>query len=247
MSLPKVKVPMFSVVIPSLQKKVLLKSMTTKEYKLLLIAKENKNREHELVTIRQVLGNCITDKKIDIDKLALYDVEFLFVKLMGASTAERFVKLAYRCRNKITGADDQLVECNEINRVAPDMHLVEIANTENKELNIEVDTEEAGKVVLTFTHPTLGSAMNMSGSTEMDITGNCLTKVTSTDEVQLLGRDYTIDEANELVNEMSEVDLKKILEFISAAPTLYLKHQFKCKKCKFDHTIELKGIRDFFI
>lgn len=248
--LPKIKVPMFSVTIPSSQKKIMMKSLTTKEYKLLLIAKENKNPEQEFITIRQIINNAIVDK-IDIDTLPLYDIEHLYVKLMIASTAEKSLKLAYRCKKDIivkdeTNNTETKEVCNEVNRISADLSTAEVKLNTNTECQITVNSDDDQQLTLVFTYPTLKAYINTNVKNKIDITGACLTKIVHGDSVLVLGRDYTEQEANELIDDLTEEQLKSVLQFYKNVPQLELKHTFVCKKCKNTHEIHLKGLRDFF-
>lgn len=249
MSIPKIKVPMFSVVLPTTKKKIMMRSLTTKEYKLLLIAKENKDTEQEFIAIRQVINNAVVDK-VDIDTLPMHEIEYMFVKLMIASTAGQKVKLAYRCKNKIKVTDEEGnvadAACNEVNRVSPNLGDAEVVTKGKSECIVEVESEDGQKLSLMFTHPTLKAYMNTNIKNKIDITGGCLTKIVIDESILILGRDYTEVEANELIDDLPESKLTDILQFYADTPQLELKHQFKCRKCGKEHNIHLKGMHDFF-
>jgi len=84
MSLPKIKHPSFETEVPSTQKKITYRPMLGREEKILLMAKES-GVDAEIVTaVKQVVQNCVTDNT-DINTLATFDVDFLFIKIRSIS------------------------------------------------------------------------------------------------------------------------------------------------------------------
>lgn len=248
MSLPKLSIPTYNVELPSTGKKVLMKSLTAKEFKLLLVAKESSNLEQMIVTMKQLLRNCILDKKIDIEKMYIFDVEHLFIHMMTASTAERRPQLYYRCKNEITDEEGNKKQCGTSNGVMPDLHSGKFDVPEKTECVISGDTESGEKIMMTFSFPTLASLEGvMTSDDSMALIANCMTKVATEESVMLLGRDYSTEEAADFISNMTDTTIKQISEFFETVPKLVIEHKFKCKGCGFDHTIKLEGIKDFFM
>ena len=94
MSLPKINYPLFDVVIPSTQQKAVFRPFLVKEEKILLIAQQSGNDTEIIRAIKQILVNCLQDT-IDVDSLAVFDLEYLFLKLR-AKSVNNIVKLSYR-------------------------------------------------------------------------------------------------------------------------------------------------------
>jgi hypothetical protein len=93
--LPKIEHPTFKIKIPSTEKTHSFRPFLVKEEKILLMAKESKSTSDILSAIRQIVINCSVDEKFDIDKLALFDLEYIFLKLRSISV-DNVVKVAYR-------------------------------------------------------------------------------------------------------------------------------------------------------
>jgi len=247
MSLPKLSIPTYNVELPSTGKKVLMKSLTAKEFKLLLVAKESANLEQMIVTLKQLLKNCILDNKIDIDKMYVFDAEYLFVHMMTASTAERRPKLYYKCKNTVTDEEGVEKQCGITNGIAPDLHSAVVKMPEKTECEIVADTESGEKIMLTFTFPTLGSLEGVTSAEDtMALIAHCMTKVSTQDTVSIIGRDYTPEEAVEFISGMTDETIEQISEFFMSVPKLIISHSFKCKGCGFVHSVKLEGIQDFF-
>jgi len=95
MALPKITHPMFDVIIPSTKTKIKIRPMLVKEEKILLMAKNGEEETEILAAVNQVVNNCIITDGIDVDKLALFDVEYLFVKIRAVSVSN-VSKVSYK-------------------------------------------------------------------------------------------------------------------------------------------------------
>jgi T4 bacteriophage base plate protein len=93
--LPKISHPTFEVVIPSTKKKVKMRLMLVKEEKILLMAKESESQSDIARAVKQVVNNCLLDEKVDINKLAIFDIEYLFLKLR-ANSIDNVTKVSYK-------------------------------------------------------------------------------------------------------------------------------------------------------
>lgn len=93
--LPKIQFPMFDVVIPSSQKKIKIRPMLVKEEKILLMAKQSTDRKDILDAVTQIVNNCIVSNDIQTEKLALFDIEYLFIKIRAISVSN-LAKVSYR-------------------------------------------------------------------------------------------------------------------------------------------------------
>ena len=95
MPLPKIDYPIISIKVPSLKKDFRFRPFLVKEEKLLLMAKESDNASDILLAIKQIVTNCSLDDNLKIDKLALFDLEYIFLKLRAVSV-DNVVKVAYK-------------------------------------------------------------------------------------------------------------------------------------------------------
>lgn len=248
MSLPKLSIPTYNVNLPSTGKKILMKSLTAKEFKLLLVAKESDSTDQMVVTMKQLLRNCIQDAKVDVNKMYVFDAEYLFIHMMTASTAERRPTLQYKCKNVIADEEGHEKICAHVNQVIPDLHAGKIDMPGKTECTIEADTESGEKIIITFRFPTLGDIEDvMASSDPMAIIASCMTSVATEETVSILGRDYSLADAISFVSDLTDEVATKIDAFFKTVPKLQLEHKFKCKGCGFEHEIKLEGIKDFFM
>ena len=78
--LPKISYPTFDVILPSSQNKIKIRPMLVKEEKILLMAKEGSEDSEIFNSIRQIVNACILDDNINVNKLTIFDIEFIFLK-----------------------------------------------------------------------------------------------------------------------------------------------------------------------
>ena len=88
MALPKVARPEYSTTIPSTGKKIKYQPFSVKEEKVLVLAAESEDMDEISNAISNVLTNCVTTAGFDPSTLALFDIEFLFLRARAKSIGE---------------------------------------------------------------------------------------------------------------------------------------------------------------
>ena len=78
MALPKIELPAYDFTIPSSGKQIRVRPFTVKEEKMLLMAIESKAPSDIILTVKQVINNCILDGDLDVDKMPFFDIDYLF-------------------------------------------------------------------------------------------------------------------------------------------------------------------------
>jgi hypothetical protein len=86
--------------------------MLVKEEKILLMAKSSEDSNDILAAVKQVVNNCIVTEGIDVDKLALFDIEYMFIKIRAFSVSN-ITKVSYRDKEDDLIYDFE-VDLNEI-------------------------------------------------------------------------------------------------------------------------------------
>ena len=88
MTLPTINVPTYELEVPSTKEKITYRPFLVKEEKILLTAMETGDDEGALVrALRQIIINCVVSK-IDLDSLATFDLEYIFLNLRSKSVGE---------------------------------------------------------------------------------------------------------------------------------------------------------------
>lgn len=86
--LPKIKAPIFDVEIPSKKKMVKVRPFEVKEERILLMARQGGEAADFFSAMSQITQNCVLDEGVDVMKLPLFDVEYLFARIRAVSVSD---------------------------------------------------------------------------------------------------------------------------------------------------------------
>ena len=88
MSLPIQSAPTYTCVLPSNGNEVKFRPFLVKEQKVLVIAKEGEDQSRSLDSIKTMLKGVTAFEEndwLDIEKLPMFDIEFLYIKVRAVS------------------------------------------------------------------------------------------------------------------------------------------------------------------
>lgn len=85
---PKISKPLVTVIVPSTKRPERFRMMTRREEKILLVARQTRDEAEALAAVRQVVVNC-SEGQVDVDRLPIFDVEYVFIKLRAASVGSK--------------------------------------------------------------------------------------------------------------------------------------------------------------
>jgi hypothetical protein len=234
MALPKISHPIFDVIVPSTKKKLKIRPMLVKEEKILLMAKASDDTTAILPAIKQVVNNCIVDNDVDIDRLALFDIEYLFVKIRSFSVSN-ISKVSYRDNSD-----------NKIYDFEVDLDAVEVLFPEKLEKNIKL-TDTTG-IIMKYPDASLYSDEEFLSSPPEEIIENlitrCIDKVYDGDEM-FDTKTFTLNEVKEFIEQLDVNTYEKMKTFLTDLPKLYYKIEYKNSKDE-DREIIMSALNDFF-
>jgi hypothetical protein len=232
MALPKIDQPLFDLIIPSTGKKVAFRPFLVKEEKILLIAQSG--GDSDIVrAIKQIINNCVIED-INVDHLATFDLEYMFLKLR-AKSVNNLIKLSYR-----DNEDDELYDFEV------DLDTIEVEMP--KDINSKIKINET--VGMTMKYPSAGISEKI-GEFENEVElltffiTNCIDTIYD-EETVYVANDYSAKELNEFLDSLDVSTFDKIREFFEKIPKM--RHVINyTNKLGNERTIELSSIRDFFM
>ena len=95
MRLPTNTTAVYTLKVPSTQKEWKYRPFLVREEKSLLVAQQSENPQIMLDTIKDVIKSC-SKTELDVDRLASFDVEYIFTQLRAVSVGE-MVDLLFKC------------------------------------------------------------------------------------------------------------------------------------------------------
>jgi hypothetical protein len=234
MALPKIAHPLFDVKIPSNSKKIKMRPMLVKEEKILLMAKSSDDQNEMLNAVKQVVNNCIASDGIDIDKLALFDIEYLFIKVRAFSIGN-ITKVSYMDN------EDELTYDFDVN-----LDDVSIFFPENIDKNIKVSKDIV--IVMKYAEASLYSdndTKNINATNFLDIlVTKCIDKVFEGD-VAYDASSFTQEELQNYIEELDTASYTKMKNFVMSMPRLDYVIKYTNAKGT-NREIIMSSLTDFF-
>ncbi len=236
MALPKIDVPRYPVTIPSTGEEYIMRPYLVKEEKILLIALESQDPKQIAIAIRNLLNNCI-DGELDVEQLAGFDIEKLFLELRGISVGEK-IQLQTKC---------QAEGCEHSNAVEVDIKDITLKDFDPESAIIKL-TDTVG---VTMRYPTLEILEKMdpekleSVDTLMHIVTSCINTIFDNENVYDCKKEGA-EEVRDFIDNLTSDQFQKISNFFSNTPVLEYDLKFNCEKCEHESSYELRGLQSFF-
>lgn len=233
MALPKIDKPLFDLRIPSQDKIVKCRPFVVKEEKILLIAQQSGQEKDIVLAIKQVLQNCVQDPMFDVDTLATFDLEYMFLKLR-AKSVNNVIEVSYRD-----------IEDDKIYNFEIDLDEVEMLQ-ENKVSNKIMVSDDVGIIMKYPSVTILNDAPENATAPEMVeyLVRSCIDQIFDADNVYPLA-DHSEEEVTEFIDSLDIDSFNKIREFFDNLPQMHYKIEYK-NSLGNERTIELTTLSDFF-
>jgi len=236
MALPKLNTSRHLATIPSTGKEVEYRPYLVKEEKILMMALETKDQSAIIRAVAQVIGECVT-QDIDTDKLAMFDIEYLFLQLRSKSSGE-IIDLKLPC---------EVDACKHINNFHVDITQIPIPVVKKIE-PIQLTDE----IAISVRWPNVKDLQGLTGEELSSVEGaskmfaKLIVNIFEEDEIHNAA-DEPVEDLQAFVDSLNSAQFTKLAEFLGDIPTLELSTGFECSKCKHETKIELKGLQSFFI
>ena len=235
MALPKLNTPTYELVLPSTGEKIKYRPFLVKEQKLLMIAKESEKYEDIANAVGNLVHSC-TFGEINAETSAMFDIEYIFMKVRSKSIGET-QKITLTCvvedcdgqRHGVLDMSDIEVDSSE----RDDNSVIELSD----ELSVELQIPSATKMVNLTDLPEdklLNAIMLLS-----------MTKIYDKENIYDLN-DYRDSEIQEFIDSMSVEQFNIVSRFFASVPSVALKLETVCEKCKDKQTDKVKGFANFF-
>lgn len=234
MPLPKISHPIIEITVPSTKKKIKARMFSVKEEKILLIAKTSDSHSEIFRAIKQVVNNCVIDDDFEIDDIALFDLEYIFIKLRCVSVSNiAQVTFEDKSDGKIRNFD---VDLTEIEVQFP-------KTTPNPIIKL---TDSIG-LKLKYPPASLYSDDEIfsENATYDDFIVKCIDCIYEDDEIYKL-KNFSKKEITDFMESLSLKDYEKIKDFFIEIP--HISHTIKYQNDNGEErSIELTKLTDFFI
>tara|TARA_B100001113_G_C20941755_1_gene549071 strand:+ start:34 stop:756 length:723 start_codon:yes stop_codon:yes gene_type:complete len=239
MPLPKINTPTYELVLPSSGKKIKYRPFLVKEEKILIMALESEDSKQITNAIKDVLTDCILSRGIKIEKLATFDIEYLFLNVRAKSVGETV-------EVNITCPDDNETQV----QIEIDIDSIKVQKSDTHSDIIQLDND----LSLQMNYPSLNQFIETNFEVgeekseveqSLNVIMSCIKQVYSSEEAWDAS-DCSKKELKDFVEQMNSKQFKQVEDFFNTMPKLAhtLKVTNPNTKVKSDVTIE--GLASFF-
>lgn len=238
MALPMNNMPTFNLKIPSTGKTVRFRPFVVKEEKALLIAQQSEDTKVMIDTLKGVLAGCLLDK-VDVDKLAIFDLEYLFLQIRGKSVGET-VELFFMCDND-HGEQNEKAK----SKITLQLSEIEVKKPEGHTNKIPL----FGDVGVIMKYPTLEEAEMIENFDNVEeifkLVGRSIDMIYDGEEVYHAS-ETPQEEIMQFLNNLTTDQFLKVQKFFETMPKMSVQVEYKCPICGKEHHKLLEGLANFF-
>jgi len=233
MTLPKISYPTYTIKVPSTKKNVKFRPFLVKEEKLLLMAKESENNADILQSIKQIVNNCCLDENFDNEKMTIFDLEYIFIKLRAFSV-DNIVKVSYKDEEDGQNYDFEV-----------DLNAVEVEFPEKNENNIKIS--DTFGILMKYPSASLyedKDFLNLDKDYLFELIVRCIDKIYEGDNV-FEAKNYTMKDLGDFLENLDSKTFVSVQNFLMNSPKLL--HVMKYKNSLGNEKeIRLSSLNDFF-
>ncbi len=257
MSLPKVSTPTYSLSLPSSGEKIIFRPFTVRDEKILLMSADSDD-EDQVRTLRQVINSCLLPnekgKILDVGKLAMSDMDYVWLKIRSKSVDE-VIRVPFECLQPIP-EDKQFTDdngelhdhCGTIVHVPINLDTIQV--TINPENNPKIMIQDNIGIMMRF--PTFETVQKLAAIKKVndmqamfEVIMECIEMIF--DGEKTYEREHTEKkDLVEFLESLTQLQFAQITKFFETLPVLRHTVHFLCPKCKHEVDVVIEGTKSFF-
>ena len=237
MPLPTISTPTYELVLPSSNRKIKYRPFLVKEEKILILAMESQDTKQIARAVKDVISHCILSKGIKVEKLATFDIEYLFLNISGKSVGEDI---------------EVMVTCPDDNKTQVPMSI----NVDT--IKVHMDEEHTKDIVLDdvytlrMKYPSLNEFIktnfdnvdDMKVDDTFDLIASCIDQVYSEEE-SWASEECTKKELTTFVESLNSGQFKKVEKFFETMPKLSHTVKVTNPNTEVESEIKIEGLQNF--
>ena len=237
MSLPKINTPEYTLNVPSTDEEITYRPFLVKEEKVLLVAQETGTEKSIYQAIKSLIKNCCFGK-VDVDKLPMFDIEYIFLQIRAKSVGETTTL-------EVTCPDDEETKV----KVEVDLTTLKVEMDEKHSPRIQL-TDDIG---LLMQYPNLGEVLAMGVEEEKTTTidkmfgmmQDCMYQIWQNEET-FDAMDYSNKDKKDFLESLNHTQFEKIQNFFDTMPTVKYITEVTNPKTKVTSEVTIEGMNSFF-
>lgn len=229
--LPKIDHPLFTTTLPISKIEIKFRPLLVKEEKLLLLAKESNDLDFIISIMHQVIENTV-HTTIDINKLSIIDVQWIFMQLRIQSIGK-------------------IIRCSVTDPIDKKEYSIEIDLTEIyvKPDKVQETIRLSDDLLLQMKLPGMSDIKNVAiistdfTSLSFNLILNCIVSVFDGDTEY---SNFTQTELEEFIDSLNSTQIQAVTDYFNNLPKLTLKYSYTTVEGELREW-EVDKFQDFFI
>ena len=237
MPLPKINTPTFELVLPSTGKKIKYRPFLVREEKILIMALESEDSDQITRAVVDILNACILTRGIKVEKLATFDIEYLFLNVRAKSVGESI-------EVNLTCPDDNETQV----QMEIELDAIKVKKTRGHKNVIKLDDT----LSLKLKYPELNQFIQQNFDTNKSDVNQSIDMIVAAidmiynDEESWSAKDSTKKELTEFIEQLNSKQFKEVENFFATMPKLSHTIKVTNPKTKVESEVVLEGLVSFF-
>ena len=235
MALPKINAPTYQLVLPSTGESVNYRPYLVKEEKIIMMAAESNDQTQMVRAIKDVIRSC-TDGAVDVNKITMFDLEYVFIQLRTKSVGESST-ISVKC-----------TECGSSNDVEVDLSKITVNVPKDSQKGVVKKLTDDISVLLRY--PNVDAVIqatekNSEMEIAFDLIASCIDTIYQGDESHDVAH-ASREELNDFIDSLNNQQFTEIQSFVETIPNSELDVSFKCLSCSHMNELNIGGLSNFF-
>ena len=238
MPLPTISTPTYELTLPSSNRKIKYRPFLVKEEKILILAMESQDSKQIARAVKDVITKCILSKGIKVEKLATFDIEYLFLNIRGKSVGEQI---------------EVMVTCPDDNKTQVPMSInvdtIKVQKDENHSPDIVLDDVYTLRMkypsLTEFIKNNFGALEDMNVDDTFELIASCIDQVYSEEE-SWASEESTKKELITFIESLNSSQFKKVEKFFETMPKLSHTVTVTNPNTQVESDIKIEGLQNFF-
>lgn len=232
MSLPIANTPSYILTVPSTGEKITYRPYLVKEEKALLLAEQSEDLNVIIETMKSVISSCIKTTNFNVNKLAIFDLEYILMNIRAKSVGE------------VSEINIPCAQCGTMHQIAFDLSKIEVKKNPDHTPKIQL-FDDVGVVMK---YPSIDILTRLEDENDVtvtfDATLDCIDYIFDSTNIYYAS-DRTREELAEFIENLDSTAFKKIETFFDTMPKFSEDVNFNCTKCGAENSRSLEGLQNF--
>ena len=238
MPLPTISTPTYELTLPSSNRKIKYRPFLVKEEKILIIAMESQDTKQIARAVKDVLTKCILTKGIKVEKLATFDIEYLFLNVRGKSVGEH-IEVMVTCPDDEKTQVPMSINIDDIKVQKDDDHSPDIKLDDTYTLKMKYPS------LTEFIKNNFDNLEKLGVNDTFDLIASCIDQV-YTEEESWSHQECTKKELSDFVESLNSNQFKMVENFFTSMPKLTHTVKVINPNTKVESEIKIEGLQSFF-